>query len=174
MPRRNIRLLGCLTAAFTLATTALAQPAAQTTSAVPRLVKFAGALTESPAKPLSGTVGVTFALYAEQEGGAPLWMETQNVEADAGGQYTVMLGATKNDGIPAEIFGLGQRWLGVQVQGESERPRVLMTSVPYSLKAVDAETLGGLPVSAFALAGPSGAAGATNRAPAPQALAPGG
>jgi hypothetical protein len=96
---------------------------------------------------------VTFALYADQEGGSPIWMETQNVQADGSGEYTALLGATRNDGIPAEVFGGGQRWLGVQAQGEAERPRVLMTSVPYSLKAVDSETLGGLPASAFALAG---------------------
>jgi len=135
------------------AAVALAQPAAKTTTAVPRLVNFSGTLTDGAGKAQSGVVGVTFALYEEQEGGAPMWMETQNVQADAYGKYTALLGATKNEGIPAEIFGSGQRWLGVQAQGESERPRVLMTSVPYSLKAVDSETLGGLPASAFALAG---------------------
>jgi hypothetical protein len=134
-------------------TVAMAQPAAKTNTAVPRLVKFSGTLTDGGGQPLSGVVGVTFALYDEQEGGAPVWMETQNVQADASGAYTALLGATKNDGVPAEVFGAGQRWLGVQAQGEAERPRVLMTSVPYSLKAVDAETLGGLPASAFALAG---------------------
>src|ERR1039457_390017 len=130
-----------------------AQPATKTTTAVPRLVKFSGALTDGGGKPLTGVVGVTFSLYEEQEGGAPIWMETQNVQAGGNGQYTILLGSTKNDGIRAEAFASGQRWLGVQAQGEAERPRVLMTSVPYSLKAVDAETLGGLPASAFALAG---------------------
>ena len=134
----------------------LAQPAARPTTAVPRLVKFSGALTDSSGKPLTGVVGLTFALYETQEGGAPIWMETQNIEADNNGQYTALLGATKNEGIPAEIFGSGERWLGVQPQGQLERPRVLMTSVPYSLKAVDAETLGGLPASAYALAGTAG------------------
>src|ERR1019366_7093461 len=130
-----------------------AQPATKTTTAVPRLVKFSGALTDGGGKPLTGVVGVTFSLYQEQEGGAPIWMETQNVQAGGNGQYTILLGSTKNDGIPAEAFASGQRWLGVQAQGHAERPRVLMTSVPYSLKAVDAETLGGLPASAFALTG---------------------
>jgi hypothetical protein len=144
---------------------ALAQPAAKTTTAVPRLVKFGGTLTDAGGKPLSGVVGVTFALYQEPEGGAAIWMETQNVQASANGEYSVLLGATRNEGIPAEAFGAGQRWLGVQIQGtevEPERPRVLLTSVPYSLKAVDAETLGGLPASAYALAGTiagNGAAG---------------
>ena len=133
---------------------ALAQQPNKTTAAVPRLVKFSGTLTGSSGQPMSGVVGVTFALYEEERGGAPLWMETQNVQADGNGRYTAVLGATRNEGIPAEVFASGQgRWLGVQPQQEPERPRVLMASVPYALKAVDAETLGGLPASAFALAG---------------------
>ena len=156
---------------------ALAQPAAKENTAVPRMVKFSGTLTDANAKPLSGVMGVTFALYAEREGGAPIWMETQNVQADGNGTYTALLGATRNEGIPAETFGAGQRWLGVTAQGEVERPRELMTSVPYSLKAVDAETLGGLPASAFALAGTVAGtngtgAGGTSSASAPRAVAP--
>jgi hypothetical protein len=107
----------------------LAQPAAKTTATVPRLVKFSGALTDAGGKPLSGVVGVTFALYEEEQGGAPLWLETQNVQADGNGHYTAMLGSAQNDGIPAEVFASGQgRWLGVQPQGETERPRVLLVS----------------------------------------------
>jgi hypothetical protein len=140
----------CVCATFV----ALAQQPTKTTAAVPRLVKFSGTLTGSGGQPLSGVVGVTFALYEEERGGVPLWMETQNVQADGNGRYTATLGATRNEGIPAEVFASGQgRWLGVQPQQEPERPRVLMASVPYALKAVDAETLGGLPASAFALAG---------------------
>ena len=140
----------CVCATFV----ALAQQPTKTTAAVPRLVKFSGTLTGSGGQPMSGVVGVTFALYEEERGGAPLWMETQNVQADGNGHYTATLGATRNEGIPAEVFASGQgRWLGVQPQQEPERPRELLASVPYALKAVDAETLGGLPASAFALAG---------------------
>jgi len=44
---------------------------------VPRLVKFAGAFKDEQGKPRTGVVGVTFAIYKEQEGGAALWLETQ-------------------------------------------------------------------------------------------------
>ena len=130
-----------------------AQPDPRTSTAVPRLVEFSGTLTDAASAPITRIAGVTFSLYETAEGGSPMWVETQNVLAGEHGEYAVLLGSTKNDGIPAEVFGVGQRWLGVQVQGEAEGPRVLMTSVPYSLKAVDAETLGGLPASAYALAG---------------------
>ncbi len=35
------------------------------------------------------------------------------------------------------------------MDGRAEMPRVLLASVPYAMKASDAETLGGLPASAF-------------------------
>jgi hypothetical protein len=122
---------------------------------VPPLVNFSGVLTDGNGKPLTGIVGVTFYLYKEQEGGAPLWLETQNVQPNSTGHYTVMLGSTTSQGIPANIFASGEaHWLGVQVSGQAEQPRVLLVSAPYALKAGDAETLGGLPPSAFVLAAP--------------------
>ena len=128
-----------------------AQTAAQTT--VPRLVHFSGTATDLNGQPLNGVVGITFLLYAEQTGGAPLWLENQNVQADAKGHYSVLLGSTKPEGLPAELFTSEQaRWVGVQISGQSEQPRFLLVSAPYALKAGDAETLGGLPPSAFALA----------------------
>ncbi|HET8922238.1 MAG TPA: hypothetical protein VFN26_04495 [Candidatus Acidoferrum sp.] len=128
---------------------------------VPRLVKFAGTLRDELGKPRTGVVGVTFAVYKEQEGGAALWLETQNMELDEQGHYTVLLGATKSEGLPLELFTAGEpRWLGVQVNlpKEVEQARVLLVSVPYALKAADAETLGGKPLSSFVLA-PASSAG---------------
>jgi hypothetical protein len=118
---------------------------------VPRLVKFSGLLKDASGNLLTNIVGITFAIYSEQSGGAPLWQETQNVQFSQG-RYTVFLGESKSTGIPAELFSSGQpRWLGVRalLPDEKEQTRVLLASVPYALKAVDADTLGGLPASAF-------------------------
>ena len=83
---------------------------------VPRLVKFAGTLKDELGKPRTGVVSVTFAVYKEQEEGAALWLETQNVELDELGHYTALLGSTKREGLPLELFASGDpRWLGVQV-----------------------------------------------------------
>jgi len=130
---------------------------------VPRLVKFAGTMKDELGKARTGVVGVTFAIYKEQEGGAALWVETQNVELDEQGHYTVLLGSTKSEGLSLELFATGEpRWLGVQVNlaKEVEQPRVLLVSVPYALKAADAETLGGKPLSSFVLASPTRGGGA--------------
>src|SRR5579863_2672442 len=87
--------------------------AQQTNSAVPTLVNFGGSLTDASGKPLSGTVGVTFYLYNEQQGGSPLWMETQNIQPDKNGHYTVMLGSSTSQGLPTNLFASGEaRWLG--------------------------------------------------------------
>ncbi len=51
---------------------------------VPRLLKFAGTMTDERGQPQTGLVGVTFALYEEQEGGTPVRPETQNVELGDG------------------------------------------------------------------------------------------
>ena len=109
-------------------------------------------------------VGVTFAIYNQQDGGAPVWQETQNVTPDASGQYSVILGSITATGLPDDLFSQQeQRWLGVQVQGQAEQARVLLVSVPYAFKAHEAETLGGLPASAFVQAPPSNASGSGSR-----------
>ena len=120
---------------------------------VPRLLKFNGTLRDPVGKPRAGTVGITFSIYGDSSGGAPLWQETQNVQLDSHGRYTVLLGASTSGGIPLDVFTSGDpRWVAVQVllPGEEPQPRALLVSVPYALRAADAETLGGLPPSAFA------------------------
>jgi hypothetical protein len=130
---------------------------------VPPVVKFSGVLTDTNNKPVTGTVGVTFSLYKESQGGAPLWLETQNVTPDKTGHYSVMLGSASAQGLPGSAFASGEaRWLGVQAQGQVEQPRTVLISVPYALKAADAETIGGLPPSAFVKAGAPGVASPAN------------
>ena len=140
-------------------------------SAIPRLVRFSGTAKDAGGNPVTGVAGITFALYAEQTGGAPLWSETQNVAAGPGGHYTVLLGAAKSEGLPADLFTAEQaHWVGVSVEGQAEQPRILLVSAPYALKAGDAETLGGLPPSAFLLAGLATAGASTAPAAKPQAV----
>ena len=153
----------CVVAALlSFAPLTFAQTPTATSSALPRLVRFGGTVKDLNGSPLTGVVGITFALYSEQTGGAPLFLETENVTADSNGHYTALLGSTKPDGLPADLFTSEQaRWVGVQVSGQDEQPRVLLVSAPYALKAGDAETIGGLPPSAFMLANGSQGTGAS-------------
>jgi trimeric autotransporter adhesin len=167
MKRRNSKfssnLLACLLACMIWCSVAAAQAPANVStpaSVVPRLVQFSGTLKTGAAPTPNTVTGVTFALYKDEEGGAPLWLETQNIQSDSAGRYKVMLGAASAEGLPADLFVSGEaRWLGVQAAGEPEQPRVLLVSVPYALKAGDAATVGGLPPSAFMLATPVASGG---------------
>jgi hypothetical protein len=125
-------------------------PVAAQNSVVPRLVKFSGVVKDSSGVPKTGIVGVTFALYASEDGGVPMWSETQNLQLDSAGRYTAFIGAGSADGVPFELFASGQaQWLGVRPDGGLEGRRIMLVSVPYALKAGDADTLGGKPASAF-------------------------
>jgi hypothetical protein len=128
---------------------------------VPHLIKFSGVINpqitqitqnETGKAGPSTAIGVTFSLYELREGGTPLWVESQTVGLDNQGRYMVLLGSTSPNGLPLDLFTSGKAlWLGVQPQvpGVGELPRTLLVAVPYALKAVDADTLGGKPVSAF-------------------------
>jgi hypothetical protein len=108
-------------------------PSSPNGARVPQLVNYSGALTDINGKALAGVVGVTFALYQDAEGGAPLWAETQNIQPMKSGHYTVMLGSTSSTGLPQDVFVTGEaRWLGVQVEGQAEAPRVLLVAPAMS------------------------------------------
>jgi len=141
---------------------------------VPQLVNFSGKATDAQGKPIAGIAGITFSIYKDQDGGAPLWMETQNVAADSKGNYSAQLGAATSSGLPLDLFSTGEaRWLGVRVSNNQEQPRVLLLSVPYALKAADAQTLGGLPASAFVLAAPPSGGNTLSGTASPAATTPG-
>jgi hypothetical protein len=129
---------------------------------VPPVLQFSNVATDQGGTPLSGTVSITFSLYNNSQGGAALWTETQTVQLDSTGHYSVYLGITQANGIPTTLFTSGEaHWLGVKVADQAEQqPRIFLVSVPYAMKAGDAATVGGLPPSAFMMAAPASASGA--------------
>jgi hypothetical protein len=151
----------------------LAQETTATT--IPHLVRFTATFHPANGLPVGPTESATLSVYAEEQGGTPLWQETQNVALDAEGHYTAMLGATQNDGVPLDLFTASSpRWLGVMFNrpGETEQPRVQLVSVPYAMRAADAETLGGRPASSYLLdpnAAPAGNASAGGATASPSA-----
>jgi len=135
--------------AFSQAPIAAAAP-----TPVPALIPYSGWAADSKGRPLTEGTLATFLIYKDQKGGEPLFTESQVLSFDEAGHYKIQLGAANPNGLPADLFLTGEaRWLEVQIAGQQPEPRVLLASVPYALKAADAATLGGLPASAFALAG---------------------
>src|SRR4026209_495192 len=127
---------------------------------VPRVGWFSGVFRPADGLTIAPVEIVTLAIHREQNGGDPLWQETQNIVVRQDGRYDVLLGSTTADGLPIDLFATGEpRWLGVHFNrsGEAEQPRVQLASVPYALKAADADSLGGRPAADYALAGTAGA-----------------
>ncbi len=162
MKLSTLFLMGTLTTtAWTAAAVCQELPVAQVSSAaqanphtkavVPTLVRFAGQI--SGVDDAAKIVSLRFSLYDSLDSTSPLWTETQQVSVDERGRYTVLLGNNTDGVLPGLSFVTGEaRWIGVTLvgnEGEKEQPRVVVVSVPYAMKAADAETLGGLPASAF-------------------------
>jgi hypothetical protein len=157
---REIRLLFAALVMALSAPIGLLGQSAQTPPSVsiPRLVSVTGVYQPANGQPPPPGTVVTLLVYAEPQGGTPLWQETQNVEFDVSGHFTLLLGASLADGIPAEVFASGDaKWLALHFAGtgEVEGPRSRITSVPYALRSADADTLGGKPASAYVLADPA-------------------
>lgn len=129
--------------------TAEAQAPAAPRTSVPRVVRIDG--TVPPGTPVAtGTVAIGASIYDADTGGTLLWDETQVVSLDAQGRYTLYLGGSQADGLPAPVLTASTPlWLSLQVAGGAPEARVPLTSVPFALRAADADTLGGLPPSAY-------------------------
>lgn len=119
---------------------------------VPKLVKFSGTLRDEGGQPIVGSATLTFSVYRSNDDASPLWSETRVVRTDNEGKYSVLLGATKADGIDTNVFAShAGRYIGVRIDGRPELARAALVSVPYALKAGDAEMLGGLTAGDFVL-----------------------
>lgn len=123
-----------------------------TAPAIPLVIKFSGILTESTGLPCSTITSVNFSIFKDAEGGQPIWTEVQNVQPDSRGRFSIFLGARHPHGLPPDIFATGEaRWIEISAGGLVTPQRAALVSVPYALKAVDAETFGGRPLSDFVL-----------------------
>lgn len=145
VPEVYVRSVHCLLLVVFVTVCSQAQSPSVPSASIPRIIRFSGI-----APP--GVSSATFAIYDSQDSTTPLWLETQSVTADETGHYSVLLGATASEGLPLSIFAnANAHWIGVKIGQADESPRSLLVSVPYAMKAVDADTLGGKPLSAFVL-----------------------
>ena len=137
---------------------------------IPKKINYQGKLTDSSGLPLAGSHSMVFSIYDAAVGGAPLWSETKTADADSNGIFSTVLGSVN----PVDVLFTGQRWLEVQIDGETLSPRRELVSVPFAYHAdlagladhadeadladradeadhaADAGTLGGLSANAFA------------------------
>jgi hypothetical protein len=120
---------------------------------IPRLVIYTGNTRDLVGHSKPGVNGMTFSLYEESSGSAPQWMETQNVTVDRQGNYSIVLGITKPDGVPVELLSSGlARWLGIRLENNVESPRIVFTSVPFAFHASSADSLANHAATEYVLA----------------------
>lgn len=110
---------------------------------VPQLLNYQGKLVKSDGTPESGTLALTFSIYADSIGiTAPLWAETQTVRI-TDGVFNVLLGSVVP--FPGSLFvfnDAGDRYLGIKVGGDTEMtPRLRLTSVAYAFRAGNANSI---------------------------------
>ncbi len=150
---RTFRPRMCLLVAL-LSVFLAADAAAQATSSPPpTLIPLLGEVKTSTGDPRTGTVLLVISLYDAKDDSAPRWIEHQVITLDQTGRYEIQFGATRDEGLPPDLFssGAGVRWVGVAVENEPEQPRVTLVSVPYAAKAGTADTLAGKSANDFVL-----------------------
>jgi len=113
----------------------------------PRFIRWSGALTDPNGYPRSGAWTISFTLYADRQDGFPLWVETQEVSLDENGEYSVLIGMSQPAGLPLDVLPLGgHRWLGVQVEGETEQSRVRVAATSTWVDFTKANTFQSVPL----------------------------
>ena len=59
-------------------------------------------------QPIAPTETVTLAVYSDQDGGNPLFQETQSAVVRQDGRYDILLGSATADGLPLDLFATGE------------------------------------------------------------------
>ena len=110
---------------------------------IPRVINYQGIIFGLDERSIpEGHYDLTFRIY--DEGNNLLWTEVYNQWFVAGGMVHVILGSVNPLNLPFDRPYL----LGIQVGNDPElQPRIPLTSVPYSIKAEDANTVAGIRAS---------------------------
>ncbi|HOX85764.1 MAG TPA: tail fiber domain-containing protein [bacterium] len=106
---------------------------------IPRIISFQGVLADADNVASTDTMRVfTFKLFTSPDASTALWSETQTVRLYQG-VFTVYLGEAQ----PLDAIHLtGSCYLGIFLEsGEELLPRIKLSSVPYAISAVYADSL---------------------------------
>ena len=97
----------------------------------PSLVRYVARLTDAAGVPLTGVHDLTFAIYGQETGGTPLWLEGPSSVGLGNGSLDVLLGRVT--ALTSSVLAAPDRWLEVTVDGSTLAPRQRLSSVPYAL-----------------------------------------
>ena len=95
--------------------------------AVPDRVSFSARLTDGGV-PVTGSHALTFALWNDSSGGAPVWTETHGTAAFSNGLVLLELGSLTT--LDDTVFDGRDLWLEITLDGAALSPRLPIASVP--------------------------------------------
>jgi hypothetical protein len=106
---------------------------------IPRLISYQGVLTDTTGKPKpDGIYNFVFSFYETSTAGNLLWTESKQLDV-LNGLFLTQLGDVTS--ISSSLTFDRQYWLGVKVGTDPELiPRIKLTSSPYSLHSIYADT----------------------------------
>ncbi len=94
-------------------------------------VNYQGRLADSTGAPFpDGSYTVTFALYAVESGGQPLWVSPPASVVTQGGIFTTVI-----PGVPETIFESAGVWLETRAGAVTLSPRQAFAAVPYAFQS---------------------------------------
>lgn len=107
---------------------------------VPGTMTYHGHLTRN-ADAVNAPVEVSFKLFDSETGGTTVWEQPATTIDVVDGRFTAILG--ESSPLDPNVFNGDERWLEVTVGDETLAPRTAVGSMPYSLRAGDAQTIQG-------------------------------
>lgn len=122
------------------------EPDENSTLLVPDHTAFQGRLLDALGEALTGPVDIAVAIYDHPQGGSVTYSENHLDVALVDGVFSILIG-TGVDVTPAgafsgPAFAQKERWVQVGIAGEVLEPRLIMSSVPFAVRA-DAALLSG-------------------------------
>lgn len=127
MSFRSLSIAACL--CFLLVSVALAE--------VPKMINYQGMITHM-GEPLTDSIPIYFAIYADSVDGDALWGETHSSVVVQDGLLNVLLGSVNP--IPDSVFSGDVRYLGMMPKNHPEMtPRMKIVSIPYAVRSTQAD-----------------------------------
>ncbi|MHC4478629.1 MAG: hypothetical protein ACYTEL_23580 [Planctomycetota bacterium] len=102
-----------------------------TAAEVPQMINYQGRLTDDAGEPLDTVVDMVFSICSDSLGSSCAWTELQEDVEVTDGLFNVKLGSV--DLITDDVFSGDERWLGINVGGES-LPYTQLITTPYAYR----------------------------------------
>lgn len=101
--------------------------------AAPPFIHYQGLALNTSGAPISTAVDVTFSLFDLETDGNLVWTETHPAVQPVDGVFAVLLGSIEP--FTATTFAQDERWLEIEIAGETLAPRQRLASAPWALRA---------------------------------------